>query len=53
MMRVSFDAASALATHDEKDEDMIAIQGTVRNGQIVLDDPVGFARRCAGRGVAY
>ena len=39
---MSFDAASALATHDEKDEVMNAIQGTVRNGQIVLDNPVGL-----------
>ena len=37
---MSFDATSALAAHNEKDEDMSAIQGTVRNGQIVLDNPV-------------
>jgi hypothetical protein len=37
---VSFDATSALGTHNEKDEDMNVLQGTVMNGQIVLDNPV-------------
>ena len=31
-----------LTTHNEKDDDMIAIQGTFKNGQIVLDNPVGL-----------
>ena len=39
---MSFDAASALATQNEKDEDMNVLQGTVRNGQIVLDNPLGL-----------
>ncbi len=39
--QVSFDFVS-LATHDEKGEDMNALQGTVMNGQIVLDNPVGL-----------